>query len=181
MNLFKSFSSNFLMRNGKVVKNNKKMVDINGDQGTYKEYDFDNQIMTQKLSKREIDQFLNQRYPNFYISPDIFYQALEILNESSRQKHKREYPKNDPGIPDRHKIKFSRNLIENNKFKGKPAFKNKRCLEIEKKYKLKGSNIQSKFRTLYKKTMKSKTAKKKKKDSLTKDYNEYSTLCGMIQ
>ena len=179
MNLFKSFSSNFIMRNGKVVKNNKKTVNIHGDQGTYKEYDFGNKIMTQKLSKREIDQFLTQRYPEFYISPDIFYQALEILNGSSHQTFKHKYPKNEPGIPNRQKIQFSRNLIENKSSRKKSTGKNKRCKEIEKKYKLTGRNIQAKFLELYKKTMKSKTTQQKKK-ALAKDYNEHSALCGII-
>lgn len=163
----KSFSHSRTIKNGKIVQDLSEEFTIKDNKGNYKKKEHGKLVENRDLEKTEIDEYINENKPGYFISDDIFNIAKELLFSEK-------FPMNSKifkGIEDKSSNNFTKNKIEN---LPKKYTKKDQCKNIEKKYQLKGPDKKRSMKKQYRKRALKTHPDKCKQDDCQVKFNELS-------
>lgn len=137
------FRSNYnSYKNGNLVDNSEERLEYEDNKGVYTHKKFGKLHKKKNIKKRDIDNYINSRLPNYYITQNVFDDAINILNNSVANEFSPLMEGSDKTLPKK------KNVIDNG---SKIKKRNNRCDLISKKYNLSEQNSKKEFRKIYKK------------------------------
>merc|ERR1711871_392311 len=96
--------------NGKVQEDEQEKYSIDGTEGKYEKRSFGKVVQSKKLNKKDVDKFVNEQKPGYFITDSIFNVALNILKDwNDFVDNSKTHHEIQPGIRNKDKVKFTKN------------------------------------------------------------------------
>jgi len=172
---YRMIRKKFKSRNNTVLENSAENIESKPGIGEYTHYKF-NKLIKKVVIKKELDKYIETYFPNKYLPDEIFNEAFQVLVADYNNNHITNYnlyqfggEKLYKGVNENN-IYNSVNVINNDIHKKEP---NKRCDDIENKYRILSNKKDEEMNNVYKKRIKREHLNTESYINFNNDYDFY--------